>query len=164
MKPYREIKYNPPTFFYLFLDGSLIHVIGEGSSLISDGDFWLSPGEYLKKFLSLRMGRPGHYFIRDSTITLQVFEINPGAVFQENTLELRGLIKNDSTIKLTRGICNWCTNSWLRYNKGGQVDFDNLEYKFYKTNVRSDSSIWFKEKKWYKKKVWNRNENKKATN
>ncbi|MBI1767428.1 MAG: hypothetical protein HYR67_03525 [Bacteroidetes bacterium] len=156
MKPFRDVAHEPPHFFFLFFDGSIAPGLGSGISVVSDIHFWENPDKYLKR-LNLRFDYKGHYFVRSKEISMQIFEINPGSFYAINTLELRGTVVNDSSIILTKGYCEWCPGTYLNYGKDGTVKFDQLEYKFYKTKVRPDSSdIWFKKKSWYKKGVWNR--------
>jgi len=156
MKPYRNVEHAPPHFFFLFSDGSLTPALGSGISTIPDNQFWNDPKKFMNH-LNTRFGNDGQYFVRGKEIVMQLFEINPGAFFAINSLELHGTVKNDSSIVLTNGICNWCPNTFLNYKEGGTVDFDSVEYRYYKTKIRPDSSnIWFKKKKWYKMDVWNK--------
>jgi hypothetical protein len=155
VKPYKFYKHSPPIYFYLFPDGSLIQVHGAGTSHVVESEFWDDPENYLKN-LRLKFGTSGHYFVRDSVITIQFFQKNPQTFISYNSLELVGKIRNDTTISIERGNCKWCANSWLGYNRDGTINFDNMEYGFHKTGVFPDTSImWFKDKKWYKDEVWN---------
>jgi hypothetical protein len=157
MKPCRDyVDHEPPHFFFFFSDGSLAESTGSGISIVPDVHFWDNPDKYLKG-LHLKFGYKGHYFVRGKEIFMQFFDINPGAFFAVNALELRGTIVNDSSIVLTKGYCEWCLGTYLNYNKDGTVEFDQVEYRFYKTNIRPDSlDMWFKKKKWYKRNVWNK--------
>ena len=78
--------------------------------------------------------------------------------------ELRGIIKNDTTIIIsqhiydycrsirftTRIIRDYCINSGYD-NNGIKCYIPPAEYKFYPTTFKPDSTkAWFKKKKWYK--------------
>jgi hypothetical protein len=156
-KPYREHHdQSPPIYFYLLSDGSLIQENAEGSSRGDEFKFWNDPEYYLTNFKLPKFGTEGHYFIKDSIITMQFYETNPGGFIAYNTIELVGKIKNDTTVSLIKGNCDWCASSWLRYNGNGTADFSNVEYVLHKTDIFPDTTdIWFKRKRWYKKKVWN---------
>lgn len=162
-KPYREHHDNsPPVYFYLFSDGSLVQVDGEGTSSVTDFKFWNDPDYYLKNLRRPKFGTIGHYFVRDSIITMQFYETNPGAFIAYNTIELVGKIKSDTTISLKQGNCNWCASSWLGYPENGTVIFNDLEYVLHKTDIFPDTTnMWFKRKHWYKRKVWNAESEKK---
>lgn len=100
------------------------------------------------------MGTPGHFAIRDSILTLELFTISPGDFFTMNTIRFEGTVKDDSTILLTKEICRWCIQHVRGYPKSG-IKSLNEEYKFYPTSIKPDSSkIWFKNSKWYSKRVW----------
>lgn len=146
---------NAPILFYLYSDGSTHSVFGLNVSNVPDDKFWIDPENYLHNLRMNAVGNsPGHFFIRKDRILIQVFDINPGALFPNNSIEFTGRIINDSKFILTKSTCKWCFKSRRNYSKMGFADY-NTEYLFYKTNIKPDSSaIWFKERNWYKEKLW----------
>ncbi len=145
--------FESPTFFYLYKDGSVWGSNTVGLSTVPEQDFWKTPRAYLDKMNFNTAENSGHFLIRENKIQIEVFAISPGDFFTKNTIKFEGQLKNDSTILLTKEICNWCIHHVREYPKTGIKDIKE-EYKFYSTSIKPDSSkIWFKNTKWYKRGV-----------
>lgn len=110
----------------------------------------------------------GHYFIREDSIFIQVFNIHPISTnVRRDVSGLIGIISNDSTILILRKYYDGCNLKTLTpgvqkreclnwgYKEGGFMTFDEpVEYKFFKSPEKPDSSFaWFREKKWYRNEV-----------
>ncbi|MBX2898031.1 MAG: hypothetical protein KF775_00175 [Cyclobacteriaceae bacterium] len=140
-----------PILFFLYSDGSVNSSFATNMSAVGERNFWTNEAMYLKNLKMGAIGSEGHFWIKDGYIYFQLFDINPGALFPINSIEFNGRISNDSTFILSNTICTWC--DWK------PISGYSLEYKFYATEIRPDSSsMWFKKKRWYKDKVWNRDE------
>src|SRR5687768_13508 len=97
----------------------------------------------------------GYYAIRSDTIKIQFFIYQDQYWMRRNSLELIGMIKNDTTIELRRSSCHWCDKFYnITLPKSNSIDFEPpIEYRFVKDEQKPDSSrIWFRKKKWYLKR------------
>lgn len=157
LKNYTNQSYAPTPIIFLYRDGSAYVCRCNGlSSNKSDPDFWNNPEEYMSGLRVNAFSESGHYWVRGEDFYLQTFSVDPGAIFSTNTIEHQGFIKNDSTIVLTKSICSWCYPSNPEFDNNGVADLGQIEYRFYRTTVKADSSkMWFKNRRWYMKYVWN---------
>ncbi|MBX2894033.1 MAG: hypothetical protein KF763_01230 [Cyclobacteriaceae bacterium] len=143
-----------PTFFYLFRDGSAECAWGSKLNMVPEKDFWLKPDLYLQNLNMSTISSAGHFYVRDSIVTIQVFKfMNPGGLFPTESIGLCGYIVNDSTFRLIETICDDEYKNKL--TSGEKLPFKEQEYRLFQTTIKPDSSkIWFKRKRWYKKYVW----------
>jgi hypothetical protein len=146
----------PLTLIFFYGEGSALTCYCHGMSTVPETDFWNQPERYLVNMKKNIATNEGHYNVRKDKFVMQVFDIDPGALFPIDSREYSGYIKNDSTLVLTGGNCSWCHAPGNSYDKRGNTNYDEIEYKFYKTDYKPDSSVfWFKNKKWYRHGIWN---------
>ncbi|TCN52473.1 hypothetical protein D0809_00050 [Flavobacterium circumlabens] len=118
-----------------------------------DKNFWKNPKYYLDeeynrmvKYQEKYKIKPdvfGQYSISNDTICFQVFGANNNEFFRRWVIEDKGIIVNDSTIKL------FSSYSYLR--KIELLDKPKT-LLFYKMEIKPDSTkLFYKNKKWYKK-------------
>lgn len=109
-------------------------------------NFWDSPQKELncRKFFYVKSDDYGQYQILNDTIHIQDFYSNNNNFFRKNLINYKGLILNDSIIKIF---------SWYTKDNDNFLD-EPITYKFYKLSEKPDSTqAWFLNNKWYQKNV-----------
>ena len=141
--------------FFFFKDGACLAPLWQRS--LND-TFWSNPEPsltYYKNRLKDFFPRGwGSFKIRKDSIYIQAFYNFSQSTIKRDVVEIRGVIKNDTTILITQSRCTWCrpvAPNPPKYNENGIQYFDKpIEYRFYPTDFKPDSSLaWFRKKKWY---------------
>jgi len=154
--PYGRETNHPAGHMFFYRDGTCHVPI---SVTTFDSTFWSHPEKalaYHKNWnTNLHVAKEwwGHYKVRNDSIYIQAFNLFYQSSVKRDLVELRGTIRNE-TIVITEARCSWCNSMPLSgYNEQGVKYFiPNLEYRFYPTSFKPDSSLaWFKKKGWYKK-------------
>jgi len=112
-------------------------------------NFWQNPIKGMEdiRFYEVYSSKEdwGHYTIQFDTILIQVFNRNNQEIFKRWVFEFRGVIQNDTSFLLL---------SWYSYWGKDQLLDEPVQYSFYKTKIKPDSSkAWFNKKKWFKKNL-----------
>ena len=147
----------PTGYICFYLDGSTYvppHGVENMANL-----FWSNPKDYaesLEKYWNKFPNKEwwGSYKIINDSIYIQYFYKFNQTTVKRDLVELRGVITNDYTIMLVEKQCGWCQSmSPTIYNENAVKKFTPpVEYKFYPTDFKPDSSqAWFLKKRWYKK-------------
>lgn len=138
-----------------------------------DSIFWIDPAASLKRysielnevFSGYRSENWGHYLMNKDSIFMQVFtRYDVQNNVMRDVVECRGVIKNDSILVIFQEIYKPCGAKFMLpakqkdcdnygYDPSGSIYYNPpIEYNFYQTPFKPDSSYaWFKHKKWYKK-------------
>src|SRR5687767_7577716 len=147
----------PTAFMFLYNDGS-IYVSNLGGSHI-DSMFWSNPTKYLTflenkwpSMIETTRNYWGFYKIRNDSIYIQYFNLNYDYWMKRNTIEFQGLIKNDSTILISKELCEWCHVVSSKFDETGINNYSPpVEYSFLPSAFKPDSSdAWYKGQRWYK--------------
>jgi len=111
--------------------------------------FWLYPETAIDTILAnddyFKREIWGHYQIIYDTIIIQSFGLANDQLCRRSVYETRGIILNDSTIKVFSDYSYWHNYELIKE--------PNI-FRLYKTKHKPDSSIaWFNKKRWYKKNL-----------
>lgn len=128
-------------------------------------DFWANPDSLINEYyegleipltgLSSASGDSwGHYQIKDDSIFIQSFMKFYDSTVNRDVYELKGYIRNDSTIHILEQLCDWRDynpSRSLKYISKGKLQYiPSAEYRFYQTTKKPDSTYaWFFDKNWY---------------
>jgi hypothetical protein len=158
LKDFSPTKYwDRPHGIYFFADGSLCAYTTNEISTIPESEFWSYPEEYLRTLDFVRnAGEPGHFTVKNDTLIIE-FITWRGGFPQQGSNRFEGIMGNDSTFILNRQICRWCPIRIDGFRDNGVRSMRDIQYRFYPTDIRPDSSrLWIKKTRWYRKRVWNR--------
>ncbi|MBU1009267.1 MAG: hypothetical protein KKD74_03930 [Bacteroidetes bacterium] len=116
------------------------------SNIIS---FWLNPEVEITNLLEndqyFRKELWGHFRIFNDTIVIQSFGLSNDQLCRRAVYETKGVILNDSTIKVFSDYSYWFDSELIKEPK---------IYRLYKTDHKPDSTLaWFNKKRWYKKNL-----------
>ncbi len=116
------------------------------SNIIS---FWLNPEVEITNLLEndqyFRKELWGHFRIYNDTIIIQSFGLSNDQLCRRAVYETRGIILNDSTIKVFSDYSYWFEHELIK---------EPIIYRLVKTNQKPDSTLaWFNKKRWYKKNL-----------
>jgi len=132
--------------FALYKDGKAKFI--DSNFPIGD-EFWEYPERkisFIEKQISL-IGKEGagHYRILNDTIIIQSFGLSNDQLCRRSVYETKGIIMNDSTIKVFSDYSYWFDSELIKE--------PNI-YRLYKTDQKPDSTLaWFNKKRWYKKNL-----------
>ncbi|MEX1189093.1 MAG: hypothetical protein WED33_07530, partial [Bacteroidia bacterium] len=132
-------------------------------------DFWANPDSLIDEYYkgleisytglsSSSSDSWGHYQIKGDSIFIQSFTYFYDSTVLRDVYELKGVIRNDSTIYIFEHLCDWCFNDPSKYSeyisKGKRHFIPPAEYRFYQTTKKPDSTnAWFFDKKWYNEEL-----------
>ncbi len=116
-------------------------------------ELWATPQKVVKEMQNdwefKQKERWGDYSIKGNEITIQRFNRNNEEVCKRSVFEEKGRILNDSTIEIYSEYSYWWKDKLPAL-------YTPCILKFYKTDIKSDSTIaWFINKNWYKKELDN---------
>ena len=140
------VSINDEGAFYLYNNG-LSKTISSSVSL--NQSFWLNPEIEIVKLLNddnyFKKEVWGHYQIINDTIVIQTFGLANDQICRRSVYETKGIILNDTTIKVFSDYSYWFNNQFIKE--------PNI-YRFYKTELKPDSTLaWFNKKWWYKRNL-----------
>lgn len=156
----KSAKGYPGGYIFLYRDGTVYWPNYNANKM--DTLFWSNPEEYFKQLKNHCIKFPdkewwGHYKIRHDSIFIQYFYWFDQSTVIRDIIELYGAIDNNSTISILEGKCSWCHSmspTWYDIS-GVKYYTPPVQYRFYPTSFKPDSSLaWFKKKKWYKEEIW----------
>jgi len=130
-----------------FFDNGLSKTISSFASNINS--FWLNPKVeascLLEKDQYFRKELWGHFRITKDTLIIQSFGLSNDQLCRRSVYETKGIIMNDSTIKVFSDYSYWFDSELIKE--------PNI-YRLYKTDQKPDSTLaWFNKKRWYKKNL-----------
>lgn len=132
--------------FALYKDGKVKFV---DSYLPIGNEFWLNPDKMISivenQINIIGKEGTGHYKRVSDTIIIQTFGISNDQLCRRSVYETKGIIVNDSTIKVFSDYSYWFNSELIKE--------PNI-YRLYKTDHKPDSTLaWFSKKRWYKKNL-----------
>jgi len=132
--------------FALYKDGKVKFV---DSYLPIGNEFWLNPDKMISivenQINIIGKEGTGHYKRVSDTIIIQTFGISNDQLCRRSVYETKGIIVNDSTIKVFSDYSYWFNSELIKE--------PNI-YRLYKTDHKPDSTLaWFNKKRWYKKNL-----------
>jgi hypothetical protein len=140
------VSINGEDVLYLF-DNGLSKTIS--SSISTNQEFWLYPEKAIDNIIAdddyFKKEIWGHYQIIYDTIIIQTFGLANDQLCRRSVYETRGIILNDSTIKVFSDFSHWFNYEIIKE--------PNI-FRHFTTDYKPDRSLaWFNKKRWYKKNL-----------